>query len=308
MFLDEARQNFSKIGRNLKINDKSAAKLYRWALAEEVLFPPFLRLNAFPNHLEYTYFMKFKDAQSSFLKMTEDSRVVYVSHCSGAFDLMVIAREKIDFSMEKGFNGFVLSGPRSDFIYNKVVRRSMDEYYTEFKDFLNSKNFITSKMTFPVREEFIWDDLDLSLFRLLKNNLRMKYVDILRCFGLSKSVFYDHLGKVMDKCIAWTPYFPRGYPNYNEYYVLFKTDHENQLIDQLKKLPVHCPIFKIGEWIYAYIMIERDFLQYSFFVLLSLMVKSGFVEEYVYSVPVSHWSKKWTTQDFLHHHSQSQKE
>jgi hypothetical protein len=26
-----------KIGRNLKINDKSAAKLYRWALAEKVL-------------------------------------------------------------------------------------------------------------------------------------------------------------------------------------------------------------------------------------------------------------------------------
>jgi hypothetical protein len=301
LFLDEARQNFSKIGRNLKINDKSAAKLYRWALAEGILLPPFLRLNAYPNHLEYTCFMKFRDAQSTFLKMTQDSRVVYVSHCSGAFDLMVIAREKIDFSMEKGFDGFVLSGPRSDFTYNKVVRRSMGEYYSEFDDFLKKKDFITSKLAFPVREEFTWDDLDLSLFRLLKNDLRMKYVDILRCLGLSKSVFYPHLNNVVDKCTVWTPYYPHGYSNYNGYFILFKTDHEKQLVDKLKGIPVHCPILKVDTWIYTYILLERDFLQNTFFDLLSFMVKSGFIEEYVYSVPISHWNKKWTTQDFPHH-------
>ena len=308
LLLDEARQNFSKVGRNLKINDKSAAKLYRWAVKEEVLFPPFLRLNEYPNCKEYTYFMKFKDAHSVFTKMTKSPHVMYASQCSGAFDLMVFSDEKIDFSMEKGFDGFVLSGPRSDFIYNKVERRSMDEYCIELKDFLKNKQLEKSELTFPVREDMFWDDLDLSLFRLLKDNLRMKYIEIIRCFGFSKSVFYDHLHNVMDKCTVWTPYFPKGYPNYNEYYVLFRTEHEEQLIDQLKKLPVHCPIFKVGEWIHAYIMVERGFLQHSFFDLLSIMTKTEFIEEYIYSVPISHWRKNWTTQDFLHHRSRSQKE
>jgi hypothetical protein len=302
LLLEEARQNFSQIGRNLNINDKSAAKLYRMALSEKVLFPPFLRLNTFPNYSEYVYFIKFKNVQSIFSKMKEDPRIIYVSHCSGAFDLMVIAREKIDFSMEHGFEYFVLSGPRSDFIYNKVERKSFDDYCSEFQDFLNKGNFTRSKLTFRTREELKWDDLDLSLFRLLKNDLRMKYVKILRCLRLSKTVFYDHLRNVMDKCIAWTTYYPYGYSNYNGFFILFKTAHENQLVDQLKTLPVHCPILKVENWIYAYILLEKDFLQNTFFDVLHLMNTSGFIDEYKYSIPISHWNREWTIQDF-HHHS-----
>jgi hypothetical protein len=107
---------------------------------------------------------------------------------------------------------------------------------------------------------------------------------------------------------VWTPYFPEGYPNYNEYFVLFKTEHESQLIEQLKRLPVHCPIFKVGEWIYAYVTIERGNLQYTFFDLLNLMLTSGFVGEYQYSIPIYHWNKVWTNQGFPHHRSQYQKE
>jgi hypothetical protein len=307
LLLGEPRQNFSKIGRNLKINDKSAAKLYRWAVNEKVLFPPFLRLNTCPNYVEYTYFIKFKDTQPTFLKMTEDPRVVYASHCSGAFNLMIIAQEKIDFSMEQGFENFVLSGPHSDFIYNEVEKKSMDEYFAEFTNFLNRREFIKSELTFPVRNKLIWDDLDFSLFRLLKNNIRTKYVDILRCFGLSKSVFYDHLHTIMDTCTAWTPYYPHGYSSYNGYFILFKTDHEKQLVKKLKGIPVHCTVLKVDKWIYAYILLEKDFLQNTFFEILNLMTMSGFIEEYKFSIPISHWNRTWTIQDFPHH-SQRQKE
>ncbi len=137
----------------------------------------------------------------------------------------------------------------------------------------------------------------------MKHNLRMKYIDILRCFHLSKSVFYEHLHNVMGKCTAWTPYFPQGYPNHNEYFLLIRTDHESQLVEQLKEIPVHCPIFKVGAWIYVYMMIERNFLQRTLFDTLNLMHSSGFIEEYRYSIPISHWAKVWTIQDFHLHHS-----
>lgn len=58
------------------------------------------------------------------------------SICSGAFDPMVIATEKIDFSMERSFEGYVLSGPRSDFMCNRVERRSELEYFKEFFDYI----------------------------------------------------------------------------------------------------------------------------------------------------------------------------
>jgi len=303
LLLEEARMNFSKIGNNLEINDKSAAKLYRWALREEVLFPPRLRLKSFPNSQEYVYFLKFRNALPVFEKLKNDPRVIYESVCSGAFDLMVIADKRIDFSMENGFEYFILSGPRSDFVYNKVERRSMNEYFDEFQTFLKSEDFVRSEIITPARGELLWDDLDLSLFRLLKHDVRMKYVEILRCLGLFKAVFYEHLRNVMESCTVWTPYFPNGYPNYDEYFFLLRTAHENQLVERLKKIPVHCPIFKVNSWIYAYIMIERDFLQRTLFDVLNLMLSLGFIEEYRYSIPIYHWKQTWTTQDLRHHRS-----
>jgi hypothetical protein len=291
LFLEDARQNFSHIGRKLQINDKSAAKLYRWALSENVLFPPFLRLNSFPNCQEFIYFLKFRGVKPTYEKLKEDSRIGYEVVCSGAFDLMVMSSRKIDFSMEPGFDSFVISGLLSDHIYNKVERRSMGEYFSEFEKLLNEGRFIKADLVFPQRGELVWDDVDFSLFRLLKEDLRTKYIDIIRCFKCGKSVFYDHLHNVMDSCIIWTPYFPRSYPNYNEYFVLFKTQHEVQLVEQLKRIPVHCPIFKVGEWIFAYVMLERDFLQMKFFNLLNFMKSSGFIEDYKYSIPVRHWKK-----------------
>lgn len=284
----------------MKINRKSVAKLYRWALDEKVLYPPRLRLNVFPNCQEYVYFLKFRNAFQAFERLKNESRVIYETICSGVFDLMVIASEKIDFSMEHGFEYFILSGPRGDYLYNQVDKKSMGDYLNELQVFLNTQAYIKSEIVTPLREEFVWDELDLALFKLLKQDLRTKYVDILKCFGFSKSVFYDHLHSVMERCSVWTPYFPRGYPNYNEYLTLFKTDHEEQLIEQLKKIPVHCPILKVDGWIFAYIMVERDFLQHSFFEVLNTMQTSGFIEEYKYSIPIYHWKQPFTTQDLRH--------
>jgi len=306
LFLEEARQNFSKLGRNLKIVDKSAAKLYRWALSEGVLFPPFLRLNVHPNYQEYTYFLRLQNPLPIFEKFKTDSRVVYESICSGAFDLVVMTTEKIDFSMEEGFKGYILSGSRSDFMYNRVERRSAQDYIDSFHDFLNKKDFIESEIKTPVREEFTWDTLDRDLFWLLKHDFRTKYIDIIRCFGLSKTIFYEHLRNVMERCTVWTPYYPRGYSNYNEFFILFKTEHESQLIEQLKKTPVHCPILKILDTVVSHFLVEKDLRQVELLKLLTSMQSQGFIKEYILSIPIYHWEQEWTIQDFRHrspHHT-----
>ncbi|KYK34618.1 MAG: hypothetical protein AYK18_13885 [Theionarchaea archaeon DG-70] len=248
---------FVEIGKIMDINNKTAAKFYRWALREELMLPPFLRLNSFPNYQEYVYFLKFKDTTSVFEKLKSDPRVIYQSVCGGAFDLMVMASEKIDVSTEEGFESIFLSGSRSDFIFNKVEIKSMQLYIDEFCQFLKSGNFIRSKITFPARGELVWNDLDWCLFDLLKYDARRKYLDVIKRLNLkSKSLFYEHLNKVLESCTVWTPYFPKRYKNYNEYFVLFKSDHESQLVEKLKAIPVHCPIFKVKDWIYAYISIR----------------------------------------------------
>lgn len=48
-------------------------------------------------------------------------------------------------------------------------------------------------MGIPEREVLSWDDLDRALFRLLEDNLRMKYVEIIKCPGLrSLEAYMDY--------------------------------------------------------------------------------------------------------------------
>jgi hypothetical protein len=214
---------------------------------------------------------------------------------------MVIATEKIDFSMEKSFEGYVVSGPRSDFIYNKVERKPELDYFKGFHDFLTAGDFVKSEIKIPMREKFTWDELDYGLFIFLKNDFRTKYIDIIRCFGLSKSVFYDHLHNVIQRCTLWTPYYPHGYSNYNEFFILFRTSHELQLVEQLKRIPVHCPMLKISDVIFSHVLAEKDVQQVKLLELLTSMQSSGFIDEYTLSIPIYHWEPDRTIQDFLHH-------
>jgi hypothetical protein len=124
---------------------------------------------------------------------------------------------------------------------------------------------------------------------------------IIRCFGLSKSVFYDHLHNVIQRCTLWTPYYPHGYSNYNEFFILFRTSHELQLVEQLKRIPVHCPMLKISDVIFSHVLAEKDVQQVKLLELLTSMQSSGFIDEYTLSIPIYHWEPDRTIQDFLHH-------
>jgi len=129
--------------------------------------------------------------------------------------------------------------------------------------------------------------------------------EIIRYLGLSKSTFYPRLDKVLGSCTVWTQYYPKGYSHYNGYFVLFRTNHEKQLVEMLKKIPVHCFILKVKSWIYAYIMVEKNLIQRIFLDLLRLMQSSGFIKEYRYSIPLFHWNREWTTQEPIHHSPRS---
>ena len=107
----------------------------------------------------------------------------------------------------------------------------------------------------------------------------------------SKSLFYEHLNKVLENCTIWTAYFPKRYPNYEGYFVLIKTAHESQLVEKLREMPVHCQMYKVKDWICATIMVERDLLQRNFLDLLRSMQSSGFVEECRYSISIFYWNR-----------------
>ncbi len=69
--------------------------------------------------------------------------------------MMIITESKIDFSMEDGVEEFLLSGPRGDFMYNRVDKVSMSTFFSEFYDFLKAGDFSPSQIEPSQREELV---------------------------------------------------------------------------------------------------------------------------------------------------------
>lgn len=287
---EESRANFTSFGKYLDIDKRTARKVYNWAVNVGLILIPSMRLNIFSNYDENVYFLKVRSSTPLFERLKHVRPVIYEAICGGAFDLMVMTTEEIDFLRYREFESVFFNGKRSDFISNMVELKSMESYIGDFDNFLRTGDFTKSTLSFPVRGELKWDDVDWSVFWSLKYDARKKYLDVLKQTGLrSKAMFQQHLNNVLGACTTFTQYYPKRYGNYNEYFFLFKTRHEEQLIEKFKGLPVFCPIFKVKDRVYAYIKVESQYLQLNFFKLLHLMQKSGFIDEYKYSVPILSW-------------------
>lgn len=69
-----------------------------------------------------------------------------------------------------------------------------------------------------------------------------------------------------------------------------KTDHEQQVVDILGRLPCHSAFFKVKDHLIAFISVEID-ANYEIYRLMSKMVSTRFVSSLTFSVPIYYYSR-----------------
>lgn len=284
------RMPFRHIGRHLNIYSKTASRLYKEALEEKILFPPMLRPKICTDYAEYVYLINGENIQSLFERLRKDPRIEYVVWCQGHFDLLIIANERIDLSVEKEFKNIVSSGERGNYIYPKTIPRDLYTALGEINTFLEKGSFQPSKLIYDIgKRGDEWREKEESLFRYLKNDVRKKFITIQRELDISRTLLLKLFSQIRKHTILTQPYYPKGYDTYIGYYVAVKTQYERQLVDLLGMLPSHSAFFKIKDSIIGYVNVEKS-VSHEMLYLMTKMTITHFVSSITFAVPIYYWT------------------
>lgn len=219
-----SRIPFRYMAKRLKIYNKTASRIYKEALKEKILFPPMLRPKVCVDYKEYVYFINGKDIQALFDKLEEDPRVEYVTRCLGHFDLLIIANERIDLTVEEEFKNVILGGEKGNYIYPDV---EVGDYYTAFKEineFLDKGEFQPFELTTEIgKRGDEWLEREEGLFRYLKNDVRRKFTTIQRELDISRTLLLQCYSRIKKHTVVTVPYYPGGFTRYTKFYVVMQT-------------------------------------------------------------------------------------
>lgn len=288
---------FKQISRKLKIYSKTASRLYNEAVRDGILFPPMVRPKICTDYIEYVYIINTKNTRLLFEKLQEDSRVEYMAWCQGTFDLIIITNERIDVTVEEEFKSLVLSGERGNYIYPDMKYGDYCSTLKEINEFLDKNLFQSSKLPVEIGTRGNeWSEREEKLFRYLKNNGRRIFVIIQERLDVSRTLLLACYSRMRKHTIITIPYYPKGYDQYTNFYLIVETEYEQQFVDLLGKLPCQSAFFKVKNYIVALISSEKDSTK-EILNLMSKMLSTGFVESLIFSVPLYYYSRDEPTQE-----------
>ncbi len=290
--LDEnLRIPYRRIAKNLNIYNKTVSSLYKEAVKKQILFPPILRPRICTDYREYVYCINGKDVQSLYHKMEKDSRVEYVTRCLGHFDLLLIANDRIDLTVEDEFHNVVICGERENYIYPEVKKGDYINIFKNAYEFLDKKDFQFSRIPFDIgKRGNEWSETEQKLFRYLKNDGRRVFINIQRKLDISRVLLLECYSRVRKHTFVTVPYYPEGFSRYTKFYIVLKTPYEQQAVELLGNFPCFSAFFKVKDHLFGYVGVELVFIR-EFFSLMSDMISTKFSESLIFSVPLHYYSR-----------------
>lgn len=292
LMLDEdLRIPYRRIAKSLNIYNKTVSSLYREAVQKQILFPPILRPRICTDYREYVYCINGENIQTLFERLKKDPRVEYIAMCLGHFDLLIIANERIDLTIEDEFNGAVICGERENYIYPEVKKGDYLDVFKKAYDFLDKKDFQFSRIRFDIgKRGNEWLETEKELFRYLKNDGRKVFINIQRKIDISRVFLLECYSRVRKHTFVTVPYYPEGFSRYTKFYVVLKTPYEQQAVELLGSFPCFSAFFKVKDHLFGYVGVELDLI-HEFLLLMSDMVSTGFSKSLIFSVPLHYYSR-----------------
>lgn len=130
-----------------------------------------------------------------------------------------------------------------------------------------------------------WDDVDHSVYEGMRDPA-IQFWRVGEKIGKSWQTVKRRFNAVITDCDIWMAFFPRGYENYSQALITFKTKYEIGLLNELKKLDRSSFLFKVGETLILHLFYENSFEHYVF----SKLRKEGKISDLKISVPVCYYS------------------
>jgi hypothetical protein len=133
-----------------------------------------------------------------------------------------------------------------------------------------------------------WDELDWEVFHSMRNP-SLSFAKAGEKLNTHWHTVKNHFERILPDCKVWINLFPRGYGNYQQSYVMFKTEFELGLRDELKKLDRTTMLYKFGDDIILHLFLDELLHTRVFFNLK----RKGKIYDLRVSAPLGWYSAFW---------------
>jgi hypothetical protein len=112
--------------------------------------------------------------------------------------------------------------------------------------------------------------------------------------GVPWQTVRDHFNKIVDDCKPWIIFLPKGYDNYQQAYLMFKTDYEVGLREELQKLDRTSIIWKFNDTILLHLFLDETlFKLHRHYQNFFNLKKEGIIHDLHVSIPIGWYSLYW---------------
>ena len=131
-----------------------------------------------------------------------------------------------------------------------------------------------------------WDELDWEIYEHMKDP-QVSYATVGSALKIRWYIIRDHFEKILKDCKTWILFLPRGYDNYQQVYMMFKTDYEVNLRDELQKLDRTSILYKFDDTIILHLFLDEALHKlHQYYRLFFEFKKEGIIHDLHVSIPV----------------------
>jgi hypothetical protein len=280
------RMPFSTLASHMGIYSKTASKLYKEGVTAHILYPPMLRPRICTDYSEYVYILTTTDARCLFDHLSADPRVEYVTWCEGAFELLVIATQLIDFSQYPETCRLMVHGERGNYVYPEVKKRTLAFALKEMHTLMDEDPDVlrTPEEPYPARGKK-WADLEETVFRYIKHDVRTPFLPLQEKLSISRTLLLKCYQRVRTHSHLVVPYFPLGFHAYTKFFLVMRSPREAQAMHILSQLPCQSTFFTLEDYLIGYTGCELHHVR-ALFDIMSDMCARDLISSFFYAVPI----------------------
>ena len=253
----------------------------------KISFYPNLVLRDFEN-LHWKAYLCRKNKRSNigetFNKLHKNNKINYVLFISGDCDFFLTSRDPT-LDLEQ----YDLEIIESSKLYSPLftIPEGWKLSFEEASTNIFKLNFEKGNLSRDTKGLLDWEELDMKIFELMRENVRRPFTEVARETGVFSATIKDHFyRRVLPSCKVAHYFFPKGYNTYMWGLIRIHTKYEKSIVHALEKLPCTSYVYPLEEGLLIILFHENINI---IMTAIGKMEENGVIEQYIHFTPL--WYK-----------------
>jgi len=275
--------SINEIAQNTKIA-KSTVSRDLTKMNSGFMYGPIICLKSVKNCHQYMHFLRVDSPLSAYQYCKEVPSVVYTCLALGSWNLFLVSEKDIDISFLKGFREYIVRGVKGGTYLSKVRTVDWDQSVEKMYSMLETPK--EKSYLYEEGPEILWGKKEWMLYHAFKYNVRIPVAPTLEKLGIHYRQYKKWLQSLSAYARVQVSFHPRGWGNYSESDLLFKSDYQRQIADILGQFPSTSFFSSVGKYLLARVSVTDKGEREELITLIYEMGEKGYFTDFYHALVI----------------------